>query len=241
MTKVAVVTGGAGEIGRTLVAALAADGYLVHAVDRAEAVRDVAAQAGGVGLVADVTDEAALAPLGELPRVDVLINGVGIWPLLTFDELTPARWRQSTDVNLTSAYLTTWICRQGLRAAAGAVVNVTSAIAIKGHPEMIHYAAAKAGLIGLTRSLALSLGPDGVRVNAVAPAWSAPSATSGSGRRSAARRSRPPGPCPSTSASRTSWTPCCTSPRPVPEPSPARPSSSTAARSCTESRRTRTR
>jgi 3-oxoacyl-[acyl-carrier protein] reductase len=169
MTVVAVVTGAAGEIGRALVCALSADGYEVHAVDLAEAVREVAAAVGGVAHVADVTDETALAPLGELPRVDVLVNGVGVWPLMTFDELTPDSWRLSTEVNLTSAYLATWVCRQGLRAAQGAVVNVTSAVAIKGHPQMIHYSAAKAGLIGLTRSLALALGPDGVRVNAVAP------------------------------------------------------------------------
>jgi len=169
MTPVAVVTGGAGAIGRALVASFAADGFCVHAVDRSEEVRDVAGGAGGVGHVLDVTDEAAVASLGELDRVDVLVNGVGAWPLMSFDDLTPARWRASTEVNLSSAYLTTWTCRNALRAASGAVVNVTSAVALKGHPEMIHYAAAKAGLIGLTRALALALGPDGVRVNAVAP------------------------------------------------------------------------
>jgi len=169
VTPVAVVTGGAGAIGRALVASFAADGFRVHAVDRAEAVRDIAERAGGTGHVLDVTDEVQTAPLGELGPVDVLVNGVGAWPLTSFDELTPARWRASTEVNLHSAYVTTWTCRHALRAAAGAVVNVTSAVAIKGHPEMIHYAAAKAGLIGLTRSLALALGPDGVRVNAVAP------------------------------------------------------------------------
>jgi 3-oxoacyl-[acyl-carrier protein] reductase len=168
VSGVAVVTGGAGDIGRGLVESFAADGYLVHVVDRAEAAREVASAVGGVAHVADVTDEAQLAPLGELGRVDVLVNGVGAWPLLDLDALTPRRWRASIEVNLTSAYVATWTCRRGLRAASGAVVNLTSAIAFKGHPELIHYAAAKAGLIGLTRALALALGPDGVRVNAVA-------------------------------------------------------------------------
>lgn len=168
MTTV-VVTGGAGEIGRRLVAAWAADGCRVHVVDVDPAARDVASAQGGVAHVLDLRDPAALGPLEGIDRVDVLVNGVGTWPTATFDELDPATFSRLVDVNLTTAYAATWACRTGLRAARGAVVNVTSAIGLKGHARMLAYAAAKAGLIGLTRSLALALGADGVRVNAVAP------------------------------------------------------------------------
>lgn len=166
---VAVVTGAAGAVGAALAASFAADGYTVHGVDLNPDLDTVMTRIGGVAHRADVTDEGQLGALAALPSVDVLVNAVGAWPLLSFDELTPRRWRRGLEVNLTSAYVVTWTCRSGLRAARGAVVNLTSAIAFKGNPLMVHYTAAKAGLIGLTRSLALALGPDGVRVNAVAP------------------------------------------------------------------------
>jgi NAD(P)-dependent dehydrogenase (short-subunit alcohol dehydrogenase family) len=96
-------------------------------------------------------------------------NGVGVWPLVPVDELSPEKWNHFMDINLNSAYSVTWSCIGGLREASGAVVNIASAIALKGHEQMVHYAAAKAGMIGMTRSLARALGPDSVRVNAVAP------------------------------------------------------------------------
>lgn len=166
---IAVVTGAAGEIGAELTAALTGDGYLVHAVDIDDRVGSVAERHGAISHVADVTDESSLTALAELDGIDVLVNAVGAWPRLSFDELSPSVWRKALEVNLTSAYVPTWVCRAGLRTRHGSVVNLSSAIAFKGHPQLIQYAAAKAGLIGLTRALALSLGPDGVRVNAVAP------------------------------------------------------------------------
>lgn len=169
MKPVAVITGGAGAIGRLLAAAFAEDGYQVHLVDASESVVDVAAQVGGVAHVLDATDADAVQTLAGIASVDVLINGIGVWPLVRVDDLDPASWRRFIDINLNSAYAVTWSCIAGLRAASGAVVNISSAIALKGHAEMVHYAAAKAGMIGMTKSLARALGPDLVRVNAVAP------------------------------------------------------------------------
>lgn len=169
MTHTAVVTGGAGEIGRALVRSFADDGYTVHVVDLDPAAAEVAAAVDGVAHVFDVTDPDAVAELAEIPSIDVLVNGVGVWPLVSFDDLTPPRWQRFVDINLNSSYSVTWNCRSALRAAEGAVVSIASAIALKGHPEMAYYAAAKAGVIGMTKALAPAFGADGVRINAVAP------------------------------------------------------------------------
>lgn len=168
-SHVVVITGGAGEIGRALASAYVADGSEVHLVDRDLAVLSIAAELGATGHVVDLTDADAVAELDAIGRVDVLVTAVGTWPLLSFDELTPAIWSQQIDINLNSTYFAVHSLRAGLREARGSVVSIASAIALKGHPQMLSYAAAKAGVIGLVKALALSLGPDGVRVNAVAP------------------------------------------------------------------------
>ena len=166
---VAIVTGAAGAIGRELAAGYARDGLHVHLVDASESVGELAAALGGTAHVLDATDPDAVRRLQEIPRVDVLVNGIGVWPLVPVDELSPEKWNRFMDINLNSAYSVTWSCIGGLRTASGAVVNIASALALKGHEQMVHYAAAKAGMIGMTRSLARALGADNVRVNAVAP------------------------------------------------------------------------
>lgn len=165
----AVITGGAGEIGRALARSFAEDGYTVHVVDLSPEATAVAELVGGIAHILDLSDSDAVTELSDIPRVDVLVNGVGVWPLTSFDDLTPLLWKKYVDINLNSSYFATWACRTALRAASGAVVNIASAIAFKGHAEMVHYAGAKAGVIGMTKALALALGPDGVRINAVAP------------------------------------------------------------------------
>ena len=167
--SVVVIAGGAGEIGRALALAYAGDGSRVHIVDRSDAAREVAADVSGTAHIADTSDPGSASVFSEIGRIDTLINAVGVWPTMTVDALTPEDWSAFARVNLDAGYHAVWGSRDGLRTARGAVVNITSAIALKGHPQMVHYAAAKAGVIGMTRSLALALGPDGVRVNAVAP------------------------------------------------------------------------
>jgi 3-oxoacyl-[acyl-carrier protein] reductase len=169
-TPVVVVTGGAGDIGTALADRYRGDGAEVHLLDRTPAVLERAAQLGAIGHEVDMTDAGAVAAVVEpLSRIDVLVTAVGAWPLLTLDELTPERWREQVSVNLDTTYYAVHAARRGLRAQAGSVVCISSAVGLKGHAQMISYSAAKAGVMGLVRALALSLGPDGVRVNAVAP------------------------------------------------------------------------
>lgn len=167
--SVVVIAGGAGEIGRVLAQRYAAEGNEVIIVDRDSSAHELAHSIGGKAYVLDATVPESLSDLQQITRVDILINCVGSWPLIALDDLNPQRWRELVDINLNSAYSIIWACRNALRAASGSVVNIASAIAFKGHAEMAYYSAAKAGVMGMTRSLALALGPDSVCVNAVAP------------------------------------------------------------------------
>lgn len=166
---VTVITGGAGHLGQALVARAVARGDETHIVDVSPRVTDIAASLGATGHRVDMTNADEVATLAVLPRVDRLICGVGAWPRIPWTELTPERWNSLVSLNLTSAFLAVSTLTKALMSASGSVVLVGSAIALKGNPEMAHYAAAKAGLIGMAKSLALSLGPAGVRVNVVAP------------------------------------------------------------------------
>jgi NAD(P)-dependent dehydrogenase (short-subunit alcohol dehydrogenase family) len=170
MNRTVVVVGAAGEMGRVLAQEWAADGADLVLLDRDPRVEEVAAQTGGSSHCVDALDDEEVGRvLGRLPRVDVLVTAVGLWPLATVDDLAPAEFRRQVAVNLDSAYVAVHASLAGLRAAQGAVVCLSSAVGLKGHAEMIPYAAAKSGVHGLVRALALALGPDGVRVNAVSP------------------------------------------------------------------------
>lgn len=189
-----VITGAAGEIGRLLAQSFASDGDDVHLVDIAPETFALAALIGGSAHRVDVTDEQSVGMLASIDRVDVLINGVGAWPQASIDDLTVDMWRRTLDLNLTSAFLVTKAFLPALRRTEGAVVNISSAVGIKGSARLIAYATAKAGLIGFTKSLAQELGGDGVRVNSVAPGLvdtAANRAAWGGGFMSAMRASRP--------------------------------------------------
>jgi NAD(P)-dependent dehydrogenase (short-subunit alcohol dehydrogenase family) len=166
----AVVTGGAGSIGRVLCRGLADRGYQVVVLDAAADADQVAREAGGVARPCDLTDHAAiLASVRDLDSVDVLVNSVGWWPRAPVDSFDPAEWDQVIRLNLSAPMYAIAAMLPQLRAARGCVVNLSSTTALRGAPTMIAYSAAKAGLLGLTRSLAVALGPDGIRVNCVLP------------------------------------------------------------------------
>lgn len=171
-----LVTGAAQGLGRTFCVALAREGALVAGLD----VADLAATRAEVGerfvpVTADVTDppsvQAAIAGLDErLGGIDVLVNNAGVYPVVPFEETSFAQWRLVMSVNLDGAFLVTRAALPALRrSAAGRIVNVASAVVWLGPPGMVAYTASKAGLIGLTRSLAAELGADGVTVNAITP------------------------------------------------------------------------
>jgi NAD(P)-dependent dehydrogenase (short-subunit alcohol dehydrogenase family) len=181
--KVAIVTGAASGIGRATALALAAEGAGVVVLDRAvdggaACVAEIARRGGRAACVAgDVTDDATAAravaaACDELGGLDVLVNGAGFGgggagAASSFDlEL----WSQSLAVNLTGPFLMirhavpAMLARRG-----GAVVNVASAAGLVGMAGTFAYCAAKGGLVNLTRSLALTYAPQGIRVNCVCP------------------------------------------------------------------------
>jgi NAD(P)-dependent dehydrogenase (short-subunit alcohol dehydrogenase family) len=180
--KTAVVTGAQQGIGRAIAVALARDGanVAINFLDDEEAAArvadDVRAQArqailvrGDVSRPADV--EAMLATVVQrLGPPDVVVNNAGVFPRVAFLDMTEGDWDHVLDVNLKGSFLVAQAGARAMVAArrAGAIVNVSSS-AVRGDPRGVHYSASKAGVIGLTRALALALAPHGIRVNAIAP------------------------------------------------------------------------
>lgn len=182
-TEVALVTGAAGGIGRATVTRLARSGIAIVAIDRdATAIEQVVAgilAEGGraVSLEGDVTD-AALGPralktaLREFGSPTILVNNAGAGSdQLPIWEIEPQAWRRDIEVNLTSHFL---MCRAVVPAMIesgyGRIVNVASAAGMEGHALAGGYAAAKAGLVAMTKTLGKELAKSGVIVNAIAPA-----------------------------------------------------------------------
>jgi NAD(P)-dependent dehydrogenase (short-subunit alcohol dehydrogenase family) len=178
--KVAIVTGGGDGIGRTTAERLAAEGAAVVITDIAAeaAERAVAAiaQAGGraAASVGSVTSEADVAAavdfaLSRFGAVDVLVNNAAYTIRDTLESCTPADWDREFDVTLRGAYLFARAVLPPMTARRrGAIVNIGSVNGLMyfGNPA---YSAAKAGLLSLTRSLAVEAGPRGVRTNMVSP------------------------------------------------------------------------
>jgi NAD(P)-dependent dehydrogenase (short-subunit alcohol dehydrogenase family) len=172
--RTAIVTGGAGGIGRVLCARLAAEGWRVIAVDRDAGALSKLAE-GIERQEADISDEAAVVACFDalhLDRVDLLVNNAGIahpdvGPL---DQQSLDTFRAYIDSHLTGAFLMTRAALPALRAARGAIVNISSTRALMSEPNSEPYAAAKGGLVALTHALAISHGPE-VRANAILPGW----------------------------------------------------------------------
>ena len=178
---VAIVTAAGDGIGEATARAFADAGYRVVLVDiNADSVNETATTlppgAAAEVIVADVTDERAVAALVQraldrFGRVDVLVNVVGgSRPGKTTAELSLEEWNRMLALNLTSTFL---MCRAVLphmeERGKGAIVNVSSGAGLRGMRANPGYVAAKAGVGALTRALALDHGPNGVRVNCVAP------------------------------------------------------------------------
>ncbi len=179
--KRALVTGGSGAIGAAICRRLARDGLhvIVHAhshPERAQAVVDEIAAQGGSAEAAcfDVGDAAAtqqaIERLIEPDPIQVLVNNAGIHDDAPLAGMTPEQWQRVINVSLNGFYhVTQPLLLPMIRTRWGRIVNVSSIAGIMGNRGQANYAAAKAGLIGATKALALEVASRGILVNAVAP------------------------------------------------------------------------
>jgi NAD(P)-dependent dehydrogenase (short-subunit alcohol dehydrogenase family) len=169
MTKVAVVTGAAGGIGSATVEAFVADGWTVVGIDRVDSDRTSATRFLIVDLADDAELERAITQVGESGGIDALVNNAGVSMRHPIDATGPQQWDEVANVNLRAPYLAARAAHPHMRGRDAAIVNVSSVHAIATTDAQLAYASAKAGLLGLTRALALELAGEGIRVNAVLP------------------------------------------------------------------------
>jgi NAD(P)-dependent dehydrogenase (short-subunit alcohol dehydrogenase family) len=160
--RVALVTGANGGLGRAIVGRLEREGWTVAASTRVDGA-----------FAADVShsgecDELVDTVLARLGRLDVLVNNAAYMALAPVNRHSVDDWWRVIDVNLSGAFFLARAAAPALREAQGHIINIASRMGMAGGRDGTAYAASKAGLIGLTKALALELAPD-VRVNALAP------------------------------------------------------------------------
>ncbi len=180
--RVVLVTGSSRGIGAEVAVKAAAEGARVavhyhHAGDAGEGtlarLRNLGAEAEGFAADVGIGDQAeglVARVIERFGRIDALVNNAGLTQVGPFLDIDPAEWDSVIATDLTAAFHTTRAALPSmLERGSGAIVNVASRLGQMGVAETAAYSAAKAGLIGLTRSLAREFGPRGIRINAVAP------------------------------------------------------------------------
>jgi 3-oxoacyl-[acyl-carrier protein] reductase len=190
--QVAIVTGASRGIGRSIALALAAEGanvvvnYASSSTAADQVVADITATgSNAIALQADVSkadqvDSLFSAVMEKWGRIDVLVNNAGITRDTLLLRMKPEDWQAVIDLNLTGVFLCTRAASKiMLKQRSGRIVNITSVAGQMGNPGQANYSAAKAGVIGFTKTVAQELASRGVTVNAVAPGFIATDMTSG--------------------------------------------------------------
>lgn len=184
INKVALITGGAKGIGRAIALKMAENGYNLvinyrSSIHEAENVKRSCEDLGAevVLIEADVSNESDVMSLfnqlkNHFNRLDVLVNNAGITRDGLAMRMSDEDFREVLDVNLISAFYTS---REALKIMSkqrsGVIINISSVVGLRGNPGQINYAASKAGIIGMTKTLAKEMAPRNIRVNAVAPGF----------------------------------------------------------------------
>lgn len=182
--KVAIVTGGSRGIGRAIVLELAKSGAKViftylKSVDSAKALVDEIKAAGGEAetVKSDSRDynearKVIDAAVGKFGALDILVNSAGIVKDKALMMMEPAEWQEVIDTNLTGYFNMAKACIVTMmKQKSGNIINISSVAGVVGLPRQVNYSSAKAGIIGLTKSLAKEVAPYGIRVNCVAPGY----------------------------------------------------------------------
>ncbi|MEM9946045.1 MAG: 3-oxoacyl-[acyl-carrier-protein] reductase [Cyanobacteria bacterium P01_D01_bin.36] len=182
--KVAIITGSSRGIGKATAVALAKQGgkVVVNYANSSGAADAVVAEIEGMGgdaiaLQADVSKEDQVdamvkATMEKFGRIDVLVNNAGITRDTLLLRMKPEAWQAVIDLNLTGVFLCTRaVSKIMLKQRSGRIINISSVAGLMGNPGQANYSAAKAGVIGFTKTIAKELAPRGVTANAVAPGF----------------------------------------------------------------------
>lgn len=182
--KVAIITGSSRGIGKAAALAIAAEGAKVvvnyaRSSDAADEVVAAIKALGGEALAlqadvskADQVDAMIKATMSAFGRIDVLVNNAGITRDTLLLRMKPEDWQAVIDLNLTGVFLCTRaVSKIMLKQRSGRIINISSVAGLMGNPGQANYSAAKAGVIGFTKTIAKELAPRGVTANAVAPGF----------------------------------------------------------------------